>query len=56
MMTETQRRKKFAMSIVKNALREFSFGNYGLDDVDETKLDGEWIDDLATAIVEDLDP
>lgn len=42
---------------VRDAIDDFSFSSYGLDDVDVTKEDPgcrEWIGDLATAIATGL--
>jgi len=47
------------LEIIKEAIREFSFSNFGLDQLDELKEDPdtcEWIDALAVKIDEDLKP
>lgn len=39
---------------VASAIRDFPFDNYGLDDVDPTDENAEWVEDLAAAIVDHL--
>lgn len=53
-ISETERQKKLARSVIKNAIREFHFGRYGLADVDATKAYSLWVEHLATAIVDEL--
>jgi hypothetical protein len=50
-MPDTRRE---AMTAVAAAIRQFDFGDYGLDIVDPNSEYAEWVPDLASAIVSNL--
>lgn len=44
----------YTQQLIEEAIRDFSFSDYGMDDVDEIKNE-EWVPDLATHIITALE-